>query len=216
MRLSAFENASVAIAIFATPDRSDLPLLWTVQKNQIVCGRKGKQHGTDNRRHMSRTWSVCRSTRRKWLLFLLLPCSSPQWLSAQVEDKRFISIGVFASGDCGCCHTVGGMIQTGQEIAPAVSDFSVGSIFHHFCCLLCGQGLQFFPNGFCLHFYAADFQRFLGGLCNPCQNGSDLCNCLAAESLCFFRCHLCLSLFQLFLIACCRIALRLCRKIRKR
>jgi len=56
MRLSAFENASVAAAlIFATPDRSDLPLLWTVQKNQIVCGRKGKQHGTDSRRNMLRT-----------------------------------------------------------------------------------------------------------------------------------------------------------------
>ena len=61
------------------------------------------------------------------------------------------------------------MIQTGQQIASAVSDFSVGSIFHHFCGLICGQGLQFFPNGFCLHLYAADFQRFLGGFCNPCQ-----------------------------------------------
>ena len=192
--------------------KSDLPLLWTVQKSQTVCGRKGKLHGIDSCRHMSRTSSFCRSKCRKWLLFLLIPCFSPRWLSAQVEDKRFISIGIFASGDCRCCYTVSCMIQTGQQIASAVSDFSVGSIFHHFCGLICGQGLQFFPNGFCLHLYAADFQRFLGGFCNPCQNGSDFCNRLVAEPLCFFRCYLCLSLFQLFLIACCCVVLRLCRK----
>lgn len=40
-------------AIFsAMSGKSDLLLLWTVQKSQTVCGRKGKLHGTDSRRHM--------------------------------------------------------------------------------------------------------------------------------------------------------------------
>lgn len=215
MRLSAFENASVAIAIFATPDRSDLPLLWTVQKNQIVCGRKGKQHGTDNRRHMSRTWSVCRSTRRKWLLFLLLPCSSPQWLSAQVEDKRFISIGVFASGDCGCCHTVGGMIQTGQEIAPAVSDFRL-AVFFITSAVCSAVRVCNFPERFLSAFLRRRLSAFSWRSLQPMPEWQRSLQLPCCRIALFFRCHLCLSLFQLFLIACCRIALRLCRKIRKR
>ena len=91
--------------------------------------------------------------------FLVDSIFSPRWLSAQVEDKRFISIGVFASGDCRRCHTVSCMIQTSQQIASAILDFPIHCVTHNLSSLFSCQILQFFPNSFCADIYAIDFQR---------------------------------------------------------
>lgn len=47
-----YPHSEICAIFSAMSGKSDLPLLWTVQKSQTVCGRKGKPHGTDSRRHM--------------------------------------------------------------------------------------------------------------------------------------------------------------------